>query len=129
MKPGWYWDSTLSRWVLDGGDEKPRMAIPDNNIGYIAGLKVFVGTLAATVNIPSLGGCAIGTLKTAPGVNVGDTIIVTPKDALTLSFVGAFIPTTDTINLEFSNPNGAITNQGITPAYDILVIKKAGGDA
>ena len=125
---GLYFDDVLRRWVLDGGDDRPRMAIPDNSIGYIAGLKVFVATLAATVAIASLGGIGVGTLKGVIGVEVGDTLIITPKTSLTLPLSHAAIPTTDTINLYFSNPLGAVVNQGITPAYDVLVVKKSGGN-
>ena len=119
----WQYDSVVRRWVLLGGDEKPRMIVPDSNSGILAGWRAFVATLAATVAVASLGGLGIGTLLGVPvGVAIGDKLIVTPKAAMTLSLVSALILVADTINVQLANPVGAAVNQGPV-GFDILVLK------
>ena len=110
------------KWVIQGGDERPRMEIPDNVVGVFAGWSKFVGTTPLT-NVAA-NALAVATLTGVSNVVAGDRVFANPKAALDAQVgLGEIrVPTTNTIVLRFVTP-GATAGSQPAVGWDVFVLK------
>ena len=112
------------KWVIQGGDERPRMEIPDNVAGVFAGWAKFVGT-TPLVNVAT-NGISVATLTGVPAIVVpGDRVFASPKAALAAAVIVSDwrVPTNGTIVVRLCSPQ--ITSAGSQAAvgWDVFVLK------
>ena len=154
-KANWFYNSRDKKWelrdragvnvfeVADGGAVKVKGAltgVTDITVGTLATLRQMQVGGGATVSfitkvtgtllgLASVGTntCAVSTL-TGMTVAIGDTIFVTPKVAISggIGIAGAYMPTTNTVNVIVTNPN--IASAGSLPhtGVDVTILRLAG---
>ena len=95
--------------------------------GTIGAFTKLTGTLTGIAPIGT-GAVAVGTVTGVTGIAVGDLIHVMPKAALAgnIGFVGAYIPTTNTVNIYVANTKSDSAGSLVDVGVDLLHMRLAG---
>ena len=134
-KANWFYDSKDRRWKLRGAAGETIAEFDDTSSKFPKGIVVAEGTeftklvkiTGTLTGIAAIGSAAvaIGTVTGVTDVAVGDLIHVMPKAALAghIGFVGAYVPTTNTVNIYVGNTKpdsaGSLPSVGV----DLLQIR------
>ncbi len=96
--------------------------IPTLKVGAGGGALTLRMKVTGTISLAAVGTCGVGVATMtgigSSGIAVGDLVTVTPKAAISgVGFVGAYIPTTNVVNVYVVNPD--ILSAGSLPAVGI----------
>ena len=130
-KPHFYWDGTKNKWVFTdpsgaevaeiGGD-----SIFKGGVKYGGGTAFtkeakLTGTIGAMTSVGTAA-TAVGTVTGMTGLAIGDVVTIMPKAAIggLLGIGGAYVPTTNTLNVWITNPSPDSAGSLIATGFDVI---------